>query len=182
MYIPLIALVRKRKIRRNISKNNLPDPYTIKHINLMFLQNAKRERKSSTGEATEYLLHGMTWNQMKRYVMNLSEENISYIQKIMDNFPENDDIYQQSAYYFRAFSRSQIFLDANHRTGYFSLANILKKNGVKINADLCEIIGLTEYIKAQGWLKQTKMIVNLLDKDEEYYVLVKWFEDRLELR
>ena len=178
----MIALIRKRRIKRNILKKDLPDPYTVKYINLMFLQNAKRERKSSTGEVTEYLLHGMTWNQMKHYVLNLSEENISYIQKIMDNFPEEGDIYQQSAYYFRAFSRGQIFLDANHRTGYFSLANILKKNGVKINADIYEIIGLTEYIKAKGWLKQTIMNVNLLEKDEEYYVLVKWFEDKLELR
>ena len=178
----MIALIRKSRIKRNILKKDLPDPYTVKYINLMFLQNAKRERKSSTGEVTEYLLHGMNWNQMKRYILNLSEENVSYIQKIMDNFPEDGDIYQQSAYYFRAFSRGQIFLDANHRTGYFSLANILKKNGVKINADIYEIIGLTEYIKAKGWLKQTIMNVNLLEKDEEYYVLVKWFEDKLELR
>lgn len=178
----MFASFRRRRIRRRISKKDLPDPYTIKYINLMFLQNAKRERKSSTGEVTEYLLHGMTFDKMKHYVLDLPEEKISYIQKIIDNFPEKDDIYQQCAYYFRAFSRGQIFLDANHRTGYFSLANILRKNGIKINADLHEIVGLTEYIKAQGWLKQTTMKVNVLEKDEEYYGLLKWFEDKLELR
>ena len=119
---------------------------------------------------------------MQKYIMELPEDSVEYLQKILDNFPEDEDIYNQSAYYFRAFSRGQIFLDANHRTGYFSLANILKKKRIIINADLDEVIGLTEYIKAKGWLKQTNMNVNLIEKDEEYYTLLKWFEDKLELR
>jgi len=119
---------------------------------------------------------------MKKYILEPPKELTDFIIKIRLNFPENADIYNQCAYYFRAFSRSQLFYDANHRTGYFSLSQVLNKKGIMINADLNEIIGLTEYIKAQGWIKQTDMMVNLTEKDEEYHALVDWFGEKLELR
>ena len=82
----------------------------------------------------------------------------------MKHFPLDINIYGQCAYYFRAFSRGQIFLDANHRTGYFSLTNILRKKGIIINASLSEITAMTEYMKAQGWIKQGEMNVSLTEK------------------
>lgn len=169
-------------IKVKIYRHELPTPYTIKQINLMFLLNAKRGVKSSTGELTVYHLYDRSYNQMKDYILNLPDELVTYIEKIMLNFPDNAPLYNQCAYYFRAFSRGQIFYDANHRTGYFSLATILKKKDIIINARLIEVAQLTEYIKAQGWLKQGEMNVNLNEKDDEYYALVKWFEIKLELR
>jgi len=122
----------------------------------------------------------MSYNQMRKYICNLPQEKIGFIEKIMDNFPEKATIYEQCAYYFRAFSRGQIFLDGNHRTGYFSLQNILNRKGIIIIADLNEITGLTEYIKDQGWYKMGQVMVNLKEKDEEYYVLLDWFKERLD--
>lgn len=148
----------------------------------MFLMNTKRGVKSSDGEQTIYHLHDMSYNKMKNYILHLPTELIIGIQKIMDNFPENFNIHEQCAYYMRAFSRSQIFLDGNHRTGYFSLVNILKKKGIIIDSDTYEITSLTEYIKGQGWMEQGNTTVNLKEKDDEYYFLADWFEKRLKFR
>ena len=116
---------------------------------------------------------------MKKYILNLPVEDPN---KILWNFPEKSNIFHQCAYYFRAFSRSQIFLDANHRTGFFSLLAILKKKGMDIDADADDIISMTEYVKAQGWLALPDMDVSLKEKDEEYEFLVDWFKERLQFR
>ena len=121
----------------------------------------------------------MSHSQMKKYILDLTVEDLN---KILWNFPEKSNIFHQCAYYFRAFSRSQIFLDANHRTGYFSLKAILKKKGVNINADADDITSMTEYVKGQGWLALPDMDVSLKEKDEEYKFLVDWFKERLQLR
>jgi prophage maintenance system killer protein len=167
------------RITARIERKDLPTPYTIKIINIMFLRNAKRQVKNSSGEQTIYHLHDKTYNQMRKYILNVPDEGI---QKIIDNFPFYENIYEQCAYYFRAFSRGQIFLDGNHRTGFFSLSNILKKKSIIINANLNEIVSMTEYMKAKGWIKQGQMNVRLTQRDEEYIFLVEFFKERLELR
>jgi len=143
--------------------------------------NAKKSQKSASGESPIYNLYDMSYHQMKNYILRLPSENVSYIDKIMVNFPEGSSIYDQCAYYMRAFSRAQIFLDANHRTGFFSLANILKKKGITIEADAQEITALFEYIKGKGWIEQGEMMVNLKDKDDEFHFYSKWFRMRLKL-
>jgi len=168
-------------ISEQISKSCLPSAEAIKQINLMFLMNAKKALKTASGERPIYNLYDKSFHQMKNYILRLPAENVSYIEKIMSNFPEKSSIYDQCAYYMRAFSRAQIFLDANHRTGFFSLANILKKMGIFIAADAMEITALFEYIKGQGWIEQGEMIVNLKQKDEELNFLSRWFRMRLKL-
>lgn len=148
----------------------------------MFLMDAKKGVKSSSGESTIYNLNDKSYHQMKDYILNLPSENVTYIERIMMDFPARSSIYDQCAYYLRAFSRAQIFPDANHRTGYFSLVNILKKKGILIDADAGEITALFEYIKGQGWMEQGEMVVNLKDKDAEYNHLKNWFTMRLKLR
>jgi prophage maintenance system killer protein len=167
------------RIAIRIERKDLPTPYAIKIINKMFLRNAKRQVKNSSGERTIYNMHDKTYKQMGKYILNVSDESI---QKIINNFPLYVNIYEQCAYYFRAFSRGQIFLDANHRTGYFSLSNILKKKSIIINANLNEITSMTEYMKGQGWIKQGQMNIRLTEKDEEYFFLAEFFKERLELR
>ena len=174
--------VRKRKFTGiKIKKTELPNVKVIIDINLECLKDSKNIDEEQDEDTPIYCLHGMTYNQMRKYICNLPEEKIVFIEKIMNNFPEKANIYAQCAFYFRAFSRGQIFYDANHRTGYFSLQNILNRKGIIIKADLDEITGLTEYIKGQGWLKMGKIPVNLKEKDEEYYVLRDWFKERLDL-
>jgi len=147
----------------------------------MFLINSRKGVKNRKGEKTIYELHGKTHRQMKKYIKELPSEYRNNITRINIDFPINTDIYRQCAYYFRAYSRSQIFLDANHRTGFFSLALILKRKGIIINADVEDIIGLTEYIRGMGWLKMGQLGVNLKEKDDEFHYLVKWFVKKLEL-
>ncbi len=167
------------RINLRIDRKDLPTPYTIKIINKMFLKNAKKEVKNSKGEKTIYNMHDKTYHEMSKYILNVPDEDI---QKVITNFPLSVNIYEQSAYYFRAFSRGQTFLDANHRTGFFSLSNILKKKSIIINANLNEITTMTEYMKGQGWIKQGLMNIRLTEKDEEYVFLTEFFKEKLELR
>jgi len=169
----------KNAIKYRISKSELLSPRSLKQINLQFLMNAKKGIKNSDGDVTQYILHDMSHSKMKKYILALPKNDII---KINLNFPEKSDIFNQCAYYFRAFSRGQIFLDANHRTAYFSLKAILKKKGIEINADNAEITAMTEYVKGQGWIKLPIMDVNLKEKDEVYRFLVDWFQEKLKLR
>ena len=105
-----------------------------------------------------------------------------FIEKIRLNFPDEDDIFEQSAYWYRAFSRGQVFHDANHRTGFFSWKNLLHNRGIEIKADAYEIVCLTEAIKGMGWIQQGEMVVNLREKDDEFMMLKRWFRDRLQFR
>jgi prophage maintenance system killer protein len=169
-------------ISERIRKADLPRAKPIQQINLNFMMDAKKAVKSPSGEKPIYNLSDKSYHQMKQYILRLPAENVSYIDKIIMNFPEKSSIYEQCAYYMRAFSRAQIFPDANHRTGYFSLARILAKKGFVIGADAQEITALFEYIKGQGWMEQGEMMVNLKDKDSEYYHLCNWFRMRLKFR
>jgi len=168
-------------ITEQITKEDLPRAHAIQQINLMFLMNAKRAQRSASGERPIYNLFDRSYHQMKNYILKLPSENVRYIEKIMENFPERSSIYDQCAYYMRAFSRAQIFLDANHRTGFFSLANILKRKSIVIDADAREITALFEFIKGQGWIEQGEMMVTLKEKDDEFRYLSKWFRLRLKL-
>ena len=49
------------RISIRIEKKELPTPYTIKIINIMFLRNAKRQVKNSSEEKTIYHLHDKTY-------------------------------------------------------------------------------------------------------------------------
>jgi prophage maintenance system killer protein len=165
-----------------ISKTDLPRAKPIQQINLMFMMDAKKGVRSPSGEKPIYNLSDKSFHQMKMYLLKLPAENVGYIEKIMLNFPEKSAIHEQCAYYMRAFSRAQIFPDANHRTGFFSLARILEKKGINIEADAQEITALFEYIKGQGWMEQGEMMVNLREKDAEYRHLCNWFRLRLKFR
>lgn len=180
--LPIMMKIHEDEyISEQISKFDLPSAQAIQQINLMFLMNAKKAQKSASGERPIYNLYDRSFHQMKNYILKLPSEYVSYIEKIMTNFPDKSSIYDQCAYYMRAFSRAQIFLDANHRTGFFSLANILKKKGIIIEADAQEITALFEYIKGQGWIEQGEMMVNLKQKDDELNYLSRWFKMRLKL-
>ena len=169
-------------IKELISKTDLPRAKPIQQINLMFMMDAKKGVRSSSGEKPIYNLSDKSFHQMKEYLLKLLAENVGYIEKIMMNFPDKSAIHEQCAYYMRAFSRAQIFPDANHRTGFFSLARILEKKGIVIDADAQEITALFEYIKGQGWMEQGEMMVNLKAKDAEYQHLSNWFRLRLKFR
>jgi prophage maintenance system killer protein len=172
-------LSKRDSLKYRLSKSDLLSANSIKQANLEFLINAKKGAKNTQGEKTQYLLHDMSFNQMKKYILNLPVDDLN---KILWHFPEKSNLFHQCAYYFRAFSRSQIFLDANHRTGYFTLKIILKKMGIDVTADANDITSMTEYVKAQGWLALPDMDVSLKEKDEEFRFLVDWFEERLQFR
>jgi prophage maintenance system killer protein len=163
-------------------RTNLPNVETLKAINLRFLTDAKNGVKDSKGDVAIYHLFGSSYNQMRRKITNLSSDNVQIIDAICKYFPENTNIFCQCAYYYRAFSRSQIFPDANHRTGYFSLQRMLEIQGLEINADNDEVVGLTEYIRGQGWLKMGDIMVRLTEKDDEYKFLRDWFKEKLKFR
>jgi len=93
-------------------KQDLPRPYTVKMINLRFLKEFKKSQHTKK-EVPFYELHGKSFKEMERYI--LSPDRDEGIEKINDNLPSGKDIYSQSAYYLRAFSRSQIFEDAKER-------------------------------------------------------------------
>jgi hypothetical protein len=132
---------RKRLLKIQIFKTDLPSVNAIKQINLLILKQSKitekdKGLKSSRGEYMIYNLWGISYGQMKKYILNLPQEKITYLENIKLNFPEKSSIFDQCAYYFRAFSRCQIFKDGNHRTGFFALQNILRKKDIKIDTSL----------------------------------------------
>jgi hypothetical protein len=140
---------RVRKIEKiKFYRTNLPNVETLKAINLRFLMDAKNGLKDSKGDVAIYHLFEGSYSQMRKRITDLSSDKVQIIEAINIHFPENTNIYCQCAYYYRAFSRSQIFPDANHRTGYFSLQRMLEIKGLEINADNDEVVGLTEYIRA----------------------------------
>jgi prophage maintenance system killer protein len=169
-------------INIKLKREDLPSIRSIQSINLAFLDDARREIKDGRGNVTVYILHDMSYHQMKRYILKLPPDREEALRSIMENFPEKTDIYEQCAYYFRGFSRSQIFLDANHRTGYFSLVNLLRRKGLCLDASAYDVTAMTEFIKGQGWLLQGEMTVNLKGKDDEFLYLVDWFKERLQFR
>ena len=164
-----------------IYKQDLPGPEVIKQINYSFYQNARKAQKRGYDEPV-YLTHGLTHNQMRKKILTMASEETASLTKFIVCFPSNSNLYSQCAYWYRAFSRSQLFLDANHRTGFFSLQNVLRKKELIIDASNEEITALTYYIKNSGWIKQGEMVVNLKEKDDEYYKLKTWFSDRLKFR
>ena len=167
--------------RIKIYKQDLPGPEVVKQINYSFYLNARKAQKKGFDEPI-YLTHNYTHNQMRKKILEMTSEETASLAKFINCFPSNSDIYCQCAYWYRAFSRSQLFPDANHRTGIFSLQNILRKKGVFIDASNDEITALTDYIKNSGWIKQGEMVVNLTEKDDEYKKLKTWFNDKLKLR
>ena len=173
---------RSRFEEVKIKKSDLPTVYAIKQINLTFLMDSKKGIKDSSGSRAVYHLRGMSYSQMKKYIQNLPAERTNAIERILSDFPIRSHIFNQCAYYYRAFSRTQVFFDANHRTGFFSLANILRKKGILIDPDEHEIISMSEYIRGKGWLKMGDLKVNLKEHDEEYEFLVEWFEEKLKFR
>lgn len=54
--------------------------------------------------------------------------------------------------------------------------------GIIINASLDDIVCITNYMKAEGWITQGQMIQNLKEKDEEHRYLLAWFQRVLQLR
>jgi prophage maintenance system killer protein len=150
-------------------------------INYAFYQNSRKTPGKGV-DAPIYLTHGFSHSKLKKMILNPEPEERDFIEKIRLNFPDEDDIFEQSAYWYRAFSRGQVFHDANHRTGFFSWKNILRNKDLEINADAYEIGSLTETIKGMGWIQQGEMVVNLKEKDEEYMMLKMWFKDRLQFR
>ena len=150
-------------------------------INYAFYQNSRKVPKKSQ-EVPIYMTHGLSHSRLKKMILNPEQEEREFIEKIRMNFPDGDDIFEQSAYWYRAFSRGQVFHDANHRTGFFSWKNLLHNKGIEINAESYEIASLTEAIKGMGWIQQGEMVVNLREKDDEYIMLKSWFRDRLQFR
>ena len=172
---------RSRFEEIKIRKKDLPTVYAIKQINLTFLMDSKKGVKDSSGTRAVYHLLGRSYNQMKKYIQNLPMERTNSIERILSNFPTRSHIFNQCAYYYRAFSRAQIFPDANHRTGFFSLQYLVRLQGLYIDSDNEEIVGLTEYIRGQGWLKIGDITVRLTEKDDQYKYLVSWFKEKLKL-
>ena len=170
------------KINVRIAKSELPSADTIININLNFLLRAKRKEMDKNKKVAIYNTHDMSYNKVKKLLLNFPSDDKYKITQINLNFPERARIYGQCAYYFRAFSKSQIFPDANHRTGYFGLSQILKKKGLKIEADYDELRGMMEYMRGEEWIEQTEMNIYLKEKDEIYKFLLEWFKKNLVLR
>ena len=170
------------KINVRITKSELPSADTIININLNFLLRAKRKEMDKNKKVAIYNTHDMSYNKVKKNLLNFPADDKYKITQINLNFPDRSNIYVQCAYYFRAFSKAQIFPDANHRTGYFALSQILKKKGLKIEADYDELRGMMEYMRGEEWIEQTEMNIYLKDKDKIYKFLVDWFKKNLVLR
>ena len=170
------------KIKARISKTELPSADTIINININFLIRAKQKKMDKNRKITVYKTQDLSHNQMKKRLLHLHSEDKYKITKINLNFPKQSNIYAQCAYYFRAFGKAQIFPDANHRTGYFALFQILRKKGLKIEADYDELRGMMEYIRGEEWIEQTEMNIYLKEKDEIYKFLFEWFKKYLVFR
>jgi len=160
-------------------KQDLPRPYTVKMINLRFLKEFKKSQHGKK-EVPFYELHGKTFKEMERYIM--SPDRDEGIEKINENLPSGKDIYSQSAYYLRAFSRSQIFEDANHRTGLFCLRQVVKIRGYELKASVEDVQQLGDYLKSHFYIHQGEIMVNLKEKDDVYDVIYDWIKPRLDLR
>jgi prophage maintenance system killer protein len=169
------------KIKARITKGELPSAETIINININFLVRAKQKKMDKNKKITHYETQDLPYNQVKKQLLNFSADDKYKITQINLNFPERSNIYAQCAYYFRAFGKAQIFPDANHRTGYFALSQILKKKGIKIEADYDELRGMMEYLRGEEWIEQTEMNIYLKEKDEIYRFLVGWFKKNLVL-
>jgi prophage maintenance system killer protein len=174
----------KSKSIKNVKiyRSDLPTVYVIKQINLMLLRMSKKGLFNKNKEPMVYHTWGRSYKEMRRYILEPPTQCEEKIIQIRMKFPEDADIFEQCAYYFRAFSKCQIFLDGNHRTGYFSLIEILKKNGLCIKTNIDEINNLSEYIKGKGWIKQCDINVDLKERDDEFFALKEWFEKRLQFR
>lgn len=164
----------------SIYKHELPSPYTVKHINLWFMKKYKTSKRKRMKKAFYYEMHGKSFKEMKRFILDPERDEV--IDKINKNFPRQGDVYSQSAYYLRAFSRSQIFLDANHRTGFFSLIEILRPKGYFIDANIDSIQTLGDYLKSHFYIHQGEIVINLKKRDEVYDVILKWLKEHLDLR
>ena len=166
----------------HITKGELPSADTIINININFLLRAKRKEMDRNKKVAIYNTHDLSFNQVKKQLMNFPKDDKYKITQINLNFPERVQIYRQCVYYFRAFSKSQIFPDANHRTGYFALSQILKKKGLIIDAEYDELRGMMEYLRGEEWIEQTEMNIYLKEKDVIYKFLVGWFKKYLVFR
>jgi prophage maintenance system killer protein len=172
----------KKILKKHILKSDLPTVEMLKQINLKFLNNAKQGKKDSCGVETVYhLYHFESYSKTRKHIVGLPQNKVEIIESMIKHFPEKTSIYEQCAYYYRAFSRAQIFPDANHRTGFFSLQYLVRLQGLYIDSDNEEIVGLTEYIRGQGWLKMGDITVRLTEKDDQYKYLVSWFKEKLKL-
>jgi len=170
------------KIKARITKSELPSADTIININLNFLMRAKRKEMDKNKKVAIYNTHDLSFNQLKKHLKNFPSDDKYKITQVNLNFPERTNIYGQCAYYFRAFGKAQIFPDANHRTGYFALSQILKKKGLKIDADYNELRGMMEYMRGEEWIELSEMNIYLKEKDEIYEFLVEWFKKNLVFR
>jgi prophage maintenance system killer protein len=173
---------QQEKIKARISKTELPSADTVINININFLIRAKQKKMDKNKKITVYKTHDLSYNQVKKQLLHFPAEDKYKITQINLNFPEKANIYAQCAYYFRAFGKAQIFPDANHRTGYFALSQILRKKGLKIDADYDELRGMMEYIRGEEWIEQTEMNVYLKEKDEIFKFLEDWFKNNLVFR
>ena len=162
-----------------IYKYELPTPYTVKLINLRFLDDYVMGIKRNKKDVHVYELHGMTYKQMRRNILSPDKDEL--IERINSNFPTGGDIYSQSAYYFRAFSRSQIFYDANHRTGYFCLWQLIHHKGYELKATIDDVQMLGTYLKNFSYVNQGDMDIFLKEKDEVYDEIYKWLRKELDL-
>ena len=126
------------KIKERISKAELPSADTIINININFLIMARQKKRDKNKKVPVYNTHDQSYNQVQKELLHFPSEDKYKITQINLNFPERANIYAQCAYYFRAFGKAQLFPDANHRTGFFALSQILKKKGLVIDADYDE--------------------------------------------
>ena len=167
--------------RIKISIHELPSLYVIKNVNYRLLNEAKRGLTNKDGEPMIYETWGKTFDDTKKIILNPSPDCQKKFIDIRKHFPVRAYIFSQCAYYFRAFSKCQLFPDGNHRTGYFSLLQIMKKKNLRLKAGLVEINQLSVYLKNMG-IMECDINVNLIEKDEVYKYLREWFEQELDFR
>ncbi len=161
-----------------IKKSEIPPPTAVMQVNYMFYLNYKKEVVDSGGSKTVYNLWGEARHHTKKVILE-SEKIRLTIGEINANFPTRSHIYNQCAYYYRAFSKCQIFPDANHRTGYFCIRKILNDKGLRITVEHEEIVQISESIRGKQYIESGDIAVTLKEKDEVYKDLVDWFSQVL---
>lgn len=95
--------------------------------------------------------------------------------EIHEHFPGGVPVHRQAAYLVRAFSVARPFAEANHRTGWDYMSELLEHNGFTLMADVDEGRGLGNEL----WDRLDGVRTHVGDDDEVLAYLHDWFKPRV---
>ncbi len=99
---------------------------------------------------------------------------------IHEGFPNGEPVHEQAAYLVRAFSAARPFAEANHRTGWDYVSELLEHNGFALLASVDEGRGLGNDVWDQlreVYPNGAQPLVHESDGVSEY--LLEWFQPRI---